>query len=90
VAGGCVVIMVDVATALGTSEEGGGEREEAYMNSVRAYNAKVRRERILAWLDHHDRMIEAHRRTLGSVINVHSAEIARLEILLEQCGGTAA
>ena len=66
------------------SENGHGDKERAelWLASVSTYNARRRRENIVAWIRHHEEQIARHRQTLKNLIARHKAEIAKLKAQL--------
>ena len=54
------------------------ERDELWMASVAAYNARRREEMRAAWASYHEGQVERHRRTLQDLIAHHETQAAKL------------
>jgi len=59
------------------------ETEPGYVESVRRYKARRRREMRAAWVSFHQDQAERHRRTLEDLIAHHEAAAAKLGELVE-------
>ncbi len=60
------------------AEEGERPAEEAWMESERAHNARLREENRLAWCEYHQGQAVRHRAVLEFLIARHEAEAERL------------
>ncbi len=65
-----------------TSDPDPDEREESYMESVRRYREKERREHLWQRLRFHERMLEAHTATFMEILDKHKAGRAQCEEML--------
>ncbi len=61
------------------AEEGERPAEEAWMESERAHNARLREENRLAWCQYHREQAARLRRTLEPLIRKHEEAAARIE-----------
>ena len=65
-----------------TSDPDPDEREESYMQSVRVYREKERREHLWQRLRFHERQIQNHTATFMEILERHKAGRARCEEML--------
>jgi hypothetical protein len=56
------------------------ERDELWMGSVAAYNARRREENRLAWCEYHRGQAERHRAILEALIADHEAQAEKYEL----------
>lgn len=57
--------------------------EEAWVESVRAFREKRRRQKALEWYEYHDCIIRSHEATVGSLVSHHCKERARYAQMLD-------
>ncbi len=62
-----------------TSDPDPDEREESYMQSVRAYHARQRLDHLEEWRLFHLRQMASHRATFREIIRRHKAGLAECE-----------
>ena len=65
-----------------TSDPDPDEREESYMESVRRYREKERREHLWQRLRFHERQIQNHTATFMEILDRHKAGRERCEEML--------
>ena len=70
-----------------TSDPDPDTTEESYMESVRRYREKERREHLWQRLRFHERQLQNHTRTFQEILDRHRAGVERCEAMLGIRGG---